>query len=340
MHPFILALLMLMNVAPMQSQNMPDLECQTCHSPDTWIPLSPNRPFTHEQTHFPLEGVHQTVPCEDCHTGSTTEERHEFAGASTECASCHLDVHKNQLGQDCQRCHSPKSWTILDKRKLHDNTMFPLTGIHLAVDCVECHGTPQGQDYAGTPMRCVDCHREAFNNTTSPSHSAFNFGTLCDDCHTTFGWQPASADHSKFGYFLEGIHAHMSCIDCHLTYNFTSQSCIKCHQDDYVRGHVEKNYIVQESCEDCHTTGEWKFTDHDKLYFPIYSGSHKGKWSTCTAECHITNQDFSQFTCGLNGICHEHDKDRMDRRHQGEVRNYQYDSDACYQCHSNGRGDD
>jgi len=109
-----------------------------------------------------------------------------------------------------------------------------------------------------------------------------------------------------------------------------------CHEADFVRGHIERDYIVQETCWDCHITSTWNFEEHDKLYFPIYSGTHKGRWSTCSAECHTTDQDYSQFTCGLNGICHAHDKDRMDRRHRGKVGGYEYESNHCYNCHPRG----
>jgi len=212
--------------------------------------------------------------------------------------------------------------------------------MHLAVDCDGCHNPAQGEKYTEAPVDCYGCHQQAYEQTTNPSHTAFDFGTRCDDCHFTPGWIPANANHVKFGLLLEGIHATMRCIDCHTSYAFTNPSCIQCHQPDYQRGHVDQEYIVSEQCADCHTTGEWGFHDHDQLYFPIFSGAHKGRWTTCFAECHLDKQDFSQFTCGLNGICHTHDKDRMDRRHQGEVGGYQYESNHCYHCHSSGRGGD
>ena len=45
---------------------------------------------------------------------------------------------------------------------------------------------------------------------------------------------------------------------------------------------------VASQCLSCHPTGQpATFTQHDALYFPIYSGSHAGTWSACTA-CHPT----------------------------------------------------
>ena len=61
--------------------------------------------------------------------------------------------------------------------------------------------------------------------------------------------------------------------------------------------------------------------------FPL-TGPHD---LSCTS-CHDTGTT-SAFNC-LN--CHEHSQTRMDDKHS-EVRDYRYASNACYQCHPNGR---
>jgi hypothetical protein len=70
--------------------------------------------------------------------------------------------------------------------------------------------------------------------------------------------------------------------------------------------------------------------DHDSQYFPIYSGSHGGRWNSCT-DCHLGG-DVSSFTCTTG--CHG--KNETDGHHGG-VRDYVYDDAACLSCHPRGR---
>ena len=89
-------------------------------------------------------------------------------------------------------------------------------------------------------------------------------------------------------------------------------------------------------CTTCHTsTVTWKGAtfDHDQQYFPIYSGKHLQKWSTC-ADCHVNSSNYTVFECIL---CHEHsNKSKVDADHQGKP-GYVYKSTACYACHPTGR---
>jgi len=73
----------------------------------------------------------------------------------------------------------------------------------------------------------------------------------------------------------------------------------------------------------------------DGPFFPIYSGSHRGTWSSCST-CHQIANDFRQFTCL---VCHEHNQASMDNKHHGRP-GYSYVSTACLSCHPNGRGGD
>ncbi|MCF7805021.1 MAG: hypothetical protein K9N46_06575 [Candidatus Marinimicrobia bacterium] len=295
--------------------------------------------FNHAETGFPLRRSHATVSCRDCHTGNSTDTFHEFTVPGILCEDCHQDVHQTNLGTDCSRCHSPSAWTEIDSREIHDGTLFPLTGVHLAVYCGSCHSSVRGQTYSGTPVRCEECHIEDYTQTTQPSHETFGFQSTCQDCHNTLGWRPANPDHARFGLLLRGNHGRMACLDCHLIYEFADQNCYQCHQADYNRGHTQQNYIVSQDCWLCHTTGTWRFGNHDELYFPIYSGEHRGTWDNCEV-CHVQLGDFGAFSCGLNGICHAHRQSEMDSEHRGEASGYRYESTACYNCHPDGREDD
>jgi hypothetical protein len=110
--------------------------------------------------------------------------------------------------------------------------------------------------------------------------------------------------------------------------------CVACHQPDYQREHGTGSGFPT-TCLDCHNQDSWGGAsfNHDSNFFPINSGAHRGRWATC-ATCHTVPGNSKAFTCFS---CHEHDQSPTDSRHR-EVRNYVYDSAACYQCHRNGRG--
>jgi len=136
---------------------------------------------------------------------------------------------------------------------------------------------------------------------------------------------------------LTGKHQTVNCADCHQNgYANTPAECVACHQTEYNNtnepNHQAANFPT--TCQDCHSTSAWSPAnwDHDGQYFPIYSGKHNGEWNVC-ADCHVNSADYSQFEC-IN--CHEHNKSKMDEEHR-EVANYVYQSQACYDCHPNGK---
>ncbi|MFQ5771870.1 MAG: hypothetical protein ACE5HX_15150, partial [bacterium] len=96
-----------------------------------------------------------------------------------------------------------------------------------------------------------------------------------------------------------------------------------------------QGYAYQSTeCYICHPDGEkGKFVDHDNLYFPIFSGPHNNKWDSCIT-CHFEPNNRKMFTCF---DCHAHSQDKMDRKHHDE-KDYVYDSNACYDCHPDGKG--
>lgn len=144
-------------------------QCGRCHSPEGWR----HRPrFDHDVTHFPLIGLHASVPCEECHQSS------EFSRTPAECDRCHdhQDEHQGGLGSACGRCHTPNGWKLW--RFDHDvDTRFPIDGAHEQVHCHECHyrpvETPDRQ-----PRPCAACHRR------DDAHRG-QFGPVCGRCHDT-----------------------------------------------------------------------------------------------------------------------------------------------------------
>ena len=145
--------------------------CEACHSVDGFLPASYSPEDHAKFTKFPLAGGHEAVPCAKCHESGKIRARStvQFVWKTPPtCETCHRDPHGGQFARmkyaGCESCHSPKAWNALTFN--HDRTNFPLKGKHASVACVDCHtpvvdaGAQKIRRYAGTPTRCVDCHRD------------------------------------------------------------------------------------------------------------------------------------------------------------------------------------
>lgn len=316
-------------------------DCSSCHTVRSFLDRS-MMARNHQQTRFPLTGAHLAVDCGQCHT-PTPQGRLAFVNRASagECVDCHRadyqattnpDHDASGISTDCVQCHSTTTWPRA--RFSHAGTAFPLTGAHRAVPCAQCHGDAV---YAGKSAQCVSCHQTAYDATANPPHAGAGFSTQCTLCHTTQTWLGAKFDHAGTGFPLTGAHVPLACSQCHAdgVYAGKSTTCVSCHQAAYDAttdpSHTQSAFPT--TCTDCHTTTTWtgaRFTAHDASYFPIYSGAHRGRWSSC-ATCHTVSGDYSQFTC-LS--CH---RQQETNGHHSGVSGYSYNSQACYSCHANGR---
>ena len=100
--------------------------CEQCHGAESWTVLLSPLKFAHASTGFSLQGQHAVVRCTGCHAAL------KFSGARNLCADCHDDVHRGELGKQCDRCHTPESWLVSDMVQKHKNTRFALVGAHAA----------------------------------------------------------------------------------------------------------------------------------------------------------------------------------------------------------------
>ena len=108
--------------------------------------------FDHNQTKYPLRGMHQSVSCTQCHVKSV------FTNVGQSCQDCHADIHKRQLGANCEQCHTVRGWQVSVQQVQQHNNRFPLTGAHAAVDCDSCHkGAATGQ-FQTLSTQCYSCH--------------------------------------------------------------------------------------------------------------------------------------------------------------------------------------
>jgi hypothetical protein len=148
-----------------QFQSNPRKDCESCHTTVAWNSLL----FSHQSTHFPLQGKHAVIACVKCHAkievGMETE-RVQYRPVSLQCRSCHKDEHEGQLSRegtpDCERCHSAASWRIEDFNHTL-RTRYALTGKHTSISCGKCHTATiiNGRTvarYKPLGTACVDCH--------------------------------------------------------------------------------------------------------------------------------------------------------------------------------------
>ncbi|MBL7906255.1 MAG: hypothetical protein JNL22_14625 [Bacteroidales bacterium] len=311
-------------------------ECQTCHTENGWVPST----FNHDGQYFPVySGKHngEWSLCSDCHTNPS--DYSQFS-----CIDCHAhnqaEMNSEHQGiggysyntPSCFACHPTGDASAgFD----HNTTSFPLTGAHVNASCEGCHSS----GYSGTSAVCSDCHTNAYTQAANPNHVSLGLPNTCADCHTTLpGWQPATFPIHNQYYPLNGAHAVIAgnCSDCHNgNYNSTPNTCADCHIDTYNQTndppHLSAQFPV--TCQDCHTENGWTPStfNHDNQYFPIYSGKHNGEWNSC-ADCHTNPSNYAMFSCI---DCHEHNQSEMDDEHD-EVSGYQYNSNACFNCHPDG----
>lgn len=312
---------------PDHVQAMLPQTCSMCHTTATWAGAQ----FDHNlYTRFPLSGAHANAQCAQCHVNG------RYAGTPTDCASCHMTDFQGTTNpnhatagfpQDCSLCHTTAQWAgaVFD----HARTQFPLTGAHTGLGCMSCHSSGQ---YAGLNAACSSCHITNYNNTTNPNHQAAGFPTECQVCHSTNAWTPASFNHNLTQFPLTGAHTQVACANCHIggQYAGTPTDCYSCHKADFT-GTTNPNHAAAgfpTTCTTCHTTSTWMGAKFNHTWFPIYTGAHAGKWTTCN-DCHVNSMNFAVFSCLT---CHAHAKTTMDEKHK-EISNYVYNSANCYSCH-------
>lgn len=300
-------------------------ECAACHGPQSWVPARVST-FDHAKKGLPLLGAHASAGCRSCHVSL------KFVGARTECTSCHQDTHRGELGLDCARCHTPRSFhdqTVM--ARAHQTTRFPLSGAHGAVACTSCHKpTPAGQlAYASTSVQCVNCHRTQYIAAKSPDHVAGGFPEGCLQCHTPTTWTSARFNHNGSSFPLTGAHRTATCQQCHGdgVYNGKNTACVSCHQADYdaTTNPIHASTGFPTTCQTCHTTTGWTGASLNHTWFPQRHGNAR----QCS-DCHTTPTNYSMFTCTS---CHT--KSRTDSDHRGE-NGYVYNSQNCYACHPRG----
>jgi len=275
-------------------------KCEDCHFADErhWDGALHNvSQDAHAITGFRLLGAHAEVDCAKCHprdlpyAGRYQDSRRPgYARAEDSCKGCHRDVHGGQFGNrhsQCLDCHSRAHFLPSMFGHESHSVLYPLTGSHVAVACIECHvpdaeGKPR--KFVGTSHVCKKCHADPhggqFKKELEPDD--------CTHCHNakadTFSIRPF-AHRERTGYALVGAHALATCEECHVEVDLgaanpirkfrgTGQECDTCHIDSH-RGQFSKEGGTK--CSSCHRSFDsWKslvFNHNSMSRFPL-EGAH------------------------------------------------------------------
>jgi Cytochrome c3 len=286
-------------------------DCLRCHNQISWLVNNIND--IHRTSRFPLLGAHRTADCGQCHV---SESLLRFDVAGVNCVDCHRANYmattnpnhiRSGMSEDCVSCHPMNAfqWTGAG----FDHAVFPLVQGHSALKCTDCHKTTS---YSTTSPVCNTCHQRDFLTAKNPDHSASQFSTNCQDCHTlTAGWKPANFNHSSFPLTLG--HSTPACIDCHVSGNYisTSTDCYACHKANYLAT-TNPNHVtagITTACLTCHTTNPgWKPASFTHTGFsltlghatPTCNDCHKGNYTSTSTDCYSCHQSNYMATTNPN----------------------------------------
>ncbi len=247
--------------------------CLACHTGGTWDALK----FDHQQPfpddakgevkQFQLKGEHLKNKCEECHP------KRDFAAAHPQCSAegCHAedDAHKGRLGDKCEQCHVETGDNIFNHNAM---SAFHLDGKHLEVRCADCHPT---MTFKPRPTNCFGCHPE-------PKVHKGQYGTQCEQCHTTATFVDVKPLHDVGDFSLKGAHDNIACERCHKDNRPLAGSgnlCLNCHRQDDIH-----NNSLSPRCGECHT--QWSFAparfDHTRVGCTL-TGLHR---TIACFDCH------------------------------------------------------
>lgn len=346
------------------SEEVQDSECTQCHSEhhgrdfDIVHWRNGQEHFDHSLTGYRLEGRHGEPDCRECHQMAYIQEnlvagdenvnrQRTYLGLSSQCTSCHVDEHADQLTDTCLDCHDYNGWKPAPGFN-HAETDFALTGSHTSTACNECHPAQPQQPATGLiAAPGEDGTRSQFSDIRHNSCSACHddvhngrFGADCERCHSTSSFREVSIaggfDHTRTDFPLEGRHVEVECADCHTSGKMTDplayENCSDCHEDAHFGQFADR--ADGGRCESCHTVEgfappQYTFADHQQSDYPL-TGSHMA------VPCNLCHQvimaddgteyrDF-EMTYADCGDCH-------DDVHQGQL-DIWVNREGCDFCHS------
>ena len=279
-------------------------DCKSCHS-ETGFQKGA---FDHNSTRFPLADQHGGLACVDCHKNVNVGRRvavvrsnADFRGLRSDCASCHMDVHRGELGTTCTNCHNnARTFQVTTFTHAKPGQFF--LGQHASLTCIQCHSSTLGPTpsaasarpvrvgFVDMPERCVSCHRDVHLG---------QLGAACETCHSV---QPApvtvsTCAHERPTFPLTGKPASVMCVACHKTatadfpgghgearvFKGIATTCVTCHQDPH-------SGEVSQQCERCHSTDTFTVAKYTHINAARLKSFFAGRHLTPRCEaCHKTS---------------------------------------------------
>lgn len=307
-------------------------KCQTCHN-ERGFKEAVN--FNHSlDTRFKIDGKHKELTCIKCHINTDVKNINSVRIYRFEklekdnCIICHKSPHLKTFSEKmrekrCASCHVTTSWKETRKSEQFNHsidTLFPLEGKHLRIQCSACHKEGENKVFKfkfQEKQFCEACHTNVHDNQFSEKFSTKS----CLECHNAETFKDLKKfDHKKTSFPLDGKHADtkVNCVDCHkATTEFISYKginvrpkgnfkfvndnkgyCESCHTN------VHTNQFSPETskngCYDCHTTESFKDLssfDHNTTKFAL-DGKHDDPKVTCV-KCHKPTSEFIVYK-GVN----------------------------------------
>ncbi len=218
---------------------------------------------------------------------------------------------------NAEQSQSVNSSIKVDQNFNHQNTRFPLSGMHVKVTCETCH---KGGIFKGTPVACIGCHNTSLAKGKPLNHPKTS--DQCVDCHNSFDFSQVHVDHSKI-----------------------SKGCISCHNNKTAEGKNKNHIKSNNNCEDCHLTSTWRIAhfDHETTHEPCQTChdniratgkpfTHIRSTNDC-AQCHRTvswKVGVFDHTGIVDGCAKCHDGISA----TGKSSNHLNTSNACQNCHT------
>lgn len=321
------------------SEEVRTKDCASCHSDhygrDFEMIRFDEENFNHQLTGYPLTGQHARIDCRQCHTpdlvvdADLKKKKTTYLGLDTKCISCHDDVHRETLSNDCARCHTNDAFSPAGNFN-HNDAAFTLKGQHRKVACIECHPVEKrnGSDFQRFTgiafINCTSCHVDVHNN---------KFGSNCTECHSEESFAVAgytsNFDHNMTGFKLTGRHRYVDCKQCHVE-SFTKplpyERCTSCHKDYHNREFVTSQ--GSPDCAECHTVDGFSgslytIEQHNQGTF-VLEGAHLA--TPCFA-CHKQETRWRFRNIGERCVdCHTD-------VHKGYIDEKYYPGQSCESCH-------
>ena len=264
------------------------IPCENCHTTTSFSPLRAQPEFDHNQTQFPLRGMHQNVACNSCHVSRV------FTEAGTQCATCHADFHRRQFGAQCENCHTVQGWRVATRSVQDHLNRFPLVGRSRGgglrrLPSRSRDGRLYGPEYAVRHMPRSSSFSRPRAWITAPPVSQPRAKPATTS--TIGSWRVSTTTSSRSSSSREPTPRWL-CASCHVGghYQGTVATCVGCHSKDFAAT-TNPNHVTAgfpQTCETCHNTTQWLGAtfDHNMTKFPL-TGKHT---TVACATCHSNGQ--------------------------------------------------